>query len=72
MEWIRRFFGESCFLNGHIAVGLSVRNDHGHLQAICARCGSEIEFDGDNWRQSTNRATAALAQQIDSTLDRLW
>jgi len=51
MEWIHRFFGDSCFLHGHIAVGLSVRNDHGHLQAICARCGNEIEFDGEDWRR---------------------
>jgi len=58
MEWLRRFFGASCFLNGHIAVSLSVHNDSGHLQAVCARCGSNIVFDGEGWRRNPESGVA--------------
>ena len=58
MEWLRRFFGASCCQNGHIAVGFSVHNESGHLQAVCARCGSAIVFDGEDWRRCTGSAGA--------------
>ena len=58
MEWLHRFFGATCFVNGHIAVSLSVHNDSGHMHAICARCGSDIVFDGEGWRRTSLRGVA--------------
>jgi len=63
MEWIRKFVGASCFLNGHIALGLSVHSDHGNSQAICARCGCDIVFDGDDWRRCAGPSQSGPARQ---------